>query len=297
MAKTRQQAGPKLACEITPERVIAARISDDGHGLDSFTARSLAAGPVIPRMMETNVTNGDILRQAVSDALTTVGAKSQDIVAILPDACVRVALLDFDTLPDKKQDADGVIRFRLKKALPFDVEQAILSYDVLRKNGKVQVIAAVLQSGVLMEYESLFRDLGYAPGVVLPSTLASLGNVSGTDPVLVIKADGSTTTLAIVASDELMLFRTLENQGGTLPTFEQLAQDVHASLVFFQDTYNMAVTRILVGGLIDADSVSATLEAQTGIRVENLVSSQYAGSNRPNLPVSFLAGVVGALLG
>ena len=297
MAKTRQHTGPKLACEITPERVIAARITDDGYGLDSFTARSLAAGTVVPRMSDTNIANGEGVRQAVSDALTTVGAKSQDIVAILPDACVRIALLDFDTLPDKKQEADGVIRFRLKKSLPFDVDQAILSYDVVRKDGKVQVIAAIVESGVLAEYEGLFRDLGYVPGVVLPSTLASLGNVSGTDPVLVIKADGSTTTLAIVANNELMLFRTLENQGNTLPTFEQLAQDVHASLVFFQDTYGMSVGRILVGGLIDADSVSATLEAQTGVRVENLVSSQYAGSNRPNLPVSFLAGVVGALLG
>lgn len=296
MANTRQ-SGPKLACEITPERVIAARMTDDGTGLDSYTARSLAAGTLQARMAEENIGNADQLRQAVSDALTTVGAKTHDIIAILPDASVRIALLEFDTLPDRKQDIDGVIRFRLKKSLPFDVDQAALSYDVLKKNGKVHVIAAIVLSSVLAEYETLFRDLGYAPGVVLPSTLASLGNVSETDPVLVIKADASATSLAIVANGELMLFRTLENQGGIVPTGEMLANDVHASLVFFQDTYNMRVDRILVGGLIDPETVGPTLESQTGLRVQSLVPTHHLGNTRPNFPVSSLAGVVGALLG
>src|SRR4051812_32133413 len=297
MANPRQIAGPKLACEITPERIIAARATDDGSGLDSYTARALATGSVLPRLSEDNIANADMLKQAVSDALTTVGAKTHDLVAILPDASVRIALLDFDTLPDKKQDIDGVIRFRLKKALPFDVDQAAVSYDIQRSNGKVHVVAAVVLSTVLAEYENLFRDLGFAPGIVLPSTLASLGNVDTTDPVLVIKADSTTTTLVIVSNNQLMLFRTLESQGGLAVSAEQLVPDVHASLVFFQDTYSMRVDRILVGGMIDAETVGSTLETQTGVRVQNLVAASHLGATRPNFPVSTLAGVVGALLG
>jgi type IV pilus assembly protein PilM len=297
MANTRQSAGPKLACEITPERIIAARAMDNGSGIDSFTARSLAPGAVLPRLAEDNIADADILKQTVSDALTTVGAKTHDIVAILPDASVRIALLDFDALPDKKQDADGVIRFRLKKSLPFDVDRAAVGYEIQNNNGKVHVMAAVILSTVLAEYENLFRDLGYAPGVVIPSTLAALGNVDTADPVLVIKTDVVTTTLAIVSNNQLMLFRTLENQGGPDVSAEQLVPDVHASLVFFQDTYNTRVNRILVGGLIDADSVGSTLESQTGVRVQDLVLPQHLGSTRPNFPASSLAGVVGALLG
>jgi type IV pilus assembly protein PilM len=297
MANTRQSVRPKLACEITPERIIAARAADDGSGLDSFTARALSAGALLPRLAEDNIANPDLLKQAVSDALTTVGAKTHDLVAILPDASIRIALLEFDTLPDKKQDADGVIRFRLKKSLPFDVDRAAVSYDIQRANGKVHVIAAVILSTVLAEYEKLFRELGYAPGVVIPSTLASLGNVNISEPVLIIKADAITTTLAIVSDSQLMLFRTLENQGGSATFAEHLVPDVHASLVFFQDTYNMRVDRILVGGLIDADSVGNTLELQSGVRVQDLVSPQHLGPARPNFPASALAGVVGALLG
>ncbi len=296
MAKN-TRTGPSIACELSQERVIAARVVEDGTSLDSYTGRAVAAGALTPHLAEQNIANTEAVRQAVSEALTTVGSRTRDVVAILPDASVRVSLLDFDTLPEKKQDADGVVKFRLKKVLPFDVEKASVSYDVHRSNGHIRVVAAVVLNSVLEEYETIFRGLGYQPGVVLPSTLAALGNIEGTDPTLVIKSDSATTTLSIVGNGELLLFRTLENTGGVPPTAEQLVHDVHASLVFFQDSYNMRVDRILVGGLINAEQVGATLQAQTEVPIQDLVSSRHVASALPNFPASTLAGVVGALLG
>jgi type IV pilus assembly protein PilM len=151
---------------------------------------------------------------------------------------------------------------------------------------------------VLAEYESLFRGLGYSPGVVIPSTLAALGNVEVGDPVMVIKSDAATTSLAIVGNDRLLLFRTVENSfGGGAPTGDQLAEDVHPSLIYFQDTYNMRVEHILVCGQIEAEQVGPSLEAQTGARVQDLVAARHLGADRRNLPASALAGVAGALLG
>ena len=297
MASTHKVSGPTLACEITPERVIAARKTDDGAALDSYTARAIAAGVVVPRLGEANVGNSDALKQAITDVLTTVGARTRDIVAIVPDASVRIALLDFDTLPEKKADADGVVRFRLKKALPFDVDESVVSYDVFRSAGKIQVVAAVVLTSVLNEYEQVFRELGYAPGVVVPSALAALGNVDEGDPVMVIKSDATTTTVAIVGNGQLLLFRTLENPSAGPPKAEQLAEDVHSSMVFFEDTYNMKVSRILVGGSLEAETIGSTLESQTGVRVQDLVASRHLGAAHPNFPASALAGVVGALLG
>jgi type IV pilus assembly protein PilM len=297
MATTTKRTGPSIACELSSERVIAARVTEDGIALDSYTGRALPAGALLPRLMEANVANSGAVQQAVTDAMTTVGSRSRDVVAILPDASVRVSLLEFDEFPEKRQDADGVVRFRLKKSVPFEVDEATVSYEVTRSNGRIRVIAAVVLNSVLAEYEGVFRALGYQPGIVLPSTLAALGNVDGTDATLVIKSDSATTTLSIVAAGELLLFRTLENTGGVAPTAEQLVHDVHASLVFFQDTYNMRVDRILVGGLIDAETVGSTLEAQAEIPVKNLVSERHFAAARPNFPASSLAGVVGALLG
>ena len=94
---------------------------------------------------------------------------------MLPDAAVRVVLLDFETLPSKRDEAEGVVRFRLKKSLPFDVEKAKVSYHVQPSNVGVRVIAAVALANVVEDYEAAFRQAGYQPGVVMPSMLAALG--------------------------------------------------------------------------------------------------------------------------
>ena len=88
---------------------------------------------------------------------------------MLPDAAVRVVLLDFETLPSKCEEAEGVVRFRLKKSLPFDVDKAKVSYHVQPSNVGVRVIAAVALANVVEDYEAAFRQAGYQPGVVMPS--------------------------------------------------------------------------------------------------------------------------------
>jgi type IV pilus assembly protein PilM len=275
--------------------VIAARAAESGAALDVFSARTLATGVVHPGLSAANVSNAAALRDTVSDALGSVGARSRDLIAVLPDAAVRVALLDFEELPEKRQDADSVVRFRLKKSVPFDVDQAAISYDARRVNGSVKAVAAVVPMTVLAEYEAVFRDAGYNPGVVLPSMLAALGAVTATVPTLVLKVDAAITSVAIVKDEDLLLYRTLENPRGAQATAEGLAEDIYPSQVFLQDNHGVNVERILLAGLISARDVGPALETHTGARVADLVSPSQAGQG--SLPSSLLAGVVGALLG
>jgi type IV pilus assembly protein PilM len=291
MANTRK---PRVACELTPERVIAARAA--GGAVDVVFARTLPAGSLAPGLGAANVANGGAVRDAISDALAAVGGHSREVIAVLPDAAVRIVLLDFEELPERRLDADSVVRFRLKKSLPFDADQAALSYDVRRANGAIKVVAAVAPPAVLEEYETLFRDAGYSPGVVLPSMLAALGPVQAPQPTLVLKVDVDTTSVAIVQHDDLLLYRTLENAHGTQLAAAALADDIYPSLVFFQDNYGMKVEHILLGGLASADEIGPPLEAQTGARVSDLVSASQVGQPG-NLAPSLLAGVVGALVG
>ena len=86
--------------------------------------------------------------------------------------------------------------------------------------------------------------------------------------------------------------RTLENTNGVAPTPAQLVEDVFPSLVFFQDTYNMKVETILIGGLMDAHDAGESLQSQTGVPVRDLVSATLGSAS---IPGSVMAGVVGAL--
>lgn len=290
---------PRLACEISLDRVIAARASEKMPRVDAFTSRKLTPGTITPGLSGPNIQDGEALRTAISGSLASVAGKSRDVIVIVPDAAVRVLLLDFDTLPASHADTEPVIRFRLKKSLPFDVEQAALSYEVRRKNGTTHAVAAVSPQSVMDEYETAVRDAGYTPGVIVPSSLAALGLVEGERPTLLLKVDPLNITIIAAEHKELRLVRTLENPHGAEVTAAELAEAVLPSLVFFEDTFAAHVEEIYVGGIVSVAEVRPLLEHQTHAKVHELSGQLTSEQNISGeaVPPSIMAGIVGALLG
>lgn len=287
---------PKLACEIAADRVLAGRVSERGDLVEMCAARELTPGSVVPDLTETNLRERRGVFETIRETLGSVSGRSRDVIAVLPDAAVRVMLLDFETLPAGHQEAEGVVRFRLKKSLPFDVDKAKVSYHAQPAASGVRVVVAVALTSVIEDYESVFREAGYSPGVVLPSMLAALGAADANRPTLVVKVDARTTSIAILDKHELLLFRTLENTRGVTISGEQLAEEVYPSIVFFQDTYHLNLEQIFVAGLSDSGGAVPALRAQTGVEVKELVGASQLGASVGSIPRWRMAGVVGALL-
>ena len=285
---------PKLACEITADRVLAGRILQTGGAVEC-SACSLRPGTVVPDLTESNLRNRDAVSQSIRDALGSFAGRAKDVIALLPDAAVRVVFLDFEALPSNRQEAESVVRFRLKKSLPFDVEKAKVSYHSTPSQGSVRVIAAVALNSVLEEYESVFLEAGYNPGVVLPSMLGAIGAARASKPSLVLKVDARTISIAILDQQQILLFRTLENSNGVEITGEKLAEEVYPSVVFFQDTYRMNIDQIFVAGLPNLAAAASALRVQTGAEVQDLAGSAQLAGARESIPKWQVAGVVGAL--
>ena len=290
---------PRLACEITLDGVIAARASEKAPRLEVFTSRRLNQGVIAPGLNGPNVLDADALRAALSGALGAVTGKSRDVIVVLPDVAIRMMLLDFEALPAKAAEIEPVIRFRLKKSLPFDVDQAVLSYEVIRSNGIVRAVAAVSPREVIEEYEKAFRDAGYEPGVILPSSLAALGLVDGGRPTLVLKVDPMNITITVVERQELRLVRTLENPHGGNVSAAELSEAVLPSIVFFEDTFAAQIEQIYVGGIAPLQELGPMLHQHTGAQVRELAPELAPEQNLSgeNVPPSTMAGIMGALLG
>jgi type IV pilus assembly protein PilM len=278
--------------------VLAARVDDHWNGIEVYAAQDLHEGTVVPDLTELNVLQRQALSHAVEDVLARVGGRTRDVTAVLPDAVVRVVLLDFETLPAKREEAEAVVRFRLKKSLPFDVDKARVSYHAQTAGAGLKLIAAVALTSVIEEYEAAFRDAGYTPGIVMPSMLGALGVVDASLPTMVVKVDPTTTSIAILDKEQLLLFRTLENTRGIHMTGEQLAEEVYPSVVFFQDTYRSAIEQIYVAGTHNGQDSLATLGTQTGARVKELVDTSRVGrGSGAAVQECELAAVFGALVG
>jgi type IV pilus assembly protein PilM len=255
-------------------------------------SRPLAAGVLTPALNEQNVQDRHSLSDAIEQALSNIGGRGQEIIAVLPDSAVRVTLLDFDSLPEKRKEADAAVRFRLRKSLPFDIEKAALSFDAQQTDHGLHVAASIVLRSVLDEYEAAFRDAGCSPGVVLPSSLGALGAINEVRPTMLLKIAPDTVSVAVVKDGQLLLFRSLEGTGTAEPTAERMADDIYPSLVYFQDNYGASVEQLLVSGVQELDEFSSALKVQTGVEVRELLTSSAVSGNLRN----DYAGAIGALL-
>ena len=67
-----------------------------------------------------------------------------------------------------------MLRWRLKKSVPFDVEETVVSW--MRQagpQGNLEVVTAIARKGIIREYEEIIESLGARNVIVLSSTLAS----------------------------------------------------------------------------------------------------------------------------
>jgi type IV pilus assembly protein PilM len=219
---------PRLAVEIRMEGVVAARAEDAAGLLVAVARANVLEGSVLPGLKVGNIADRAGLTAAVRSALDAVAVRGSGsgasigkyVTLVVPDAAVRVLLLDFDSLPGKIVEALPVVRFRLKKLLPFEVEEAVVSYQIMSSSkGLVTVVAVAIPRDVLGEYERVVTAAGYLPGAVLPSTLAALAGLgigSGqleegpASTALVVNTGTQQVTTAIVRGGVLLLHRTLE---------------------------------------------------------------------------------------
>ena len=215
---------PRLAVEIRWGGVVAARADDASTGVLTAVAKAdLAIDAVEPGLRAGNFRVPSDVVAAVRRTLEAVTEKGigREVTLVVPDSAVRVLLLDFDSLPNKPVEALPVVRFRLKKLLPFEADDAAVSYQIMggksgAARGGLRVVAVAIPREVLAEYEAVVREAGFEPGAVLPSTMAALSGLvedSTGEAALVVNAGPQAVTTAIVSGGVLLLHRLVDMSG------------------------------------------------------------------------------------
>lgn len=291
---------PGLACEIRPEGVMAARISAEKRGAAEtvMAFAPLPEGALLPGLKVPNLTDPRAVAAAIERALGAINARNRALTIVVPDAAMRVLLLDFDTLPAKRQDALPVVRFRLRKMVPFDVETASVSYQVMAQHGgQMNVLVTVMPGDVLAEYEAAAREAGYEPGAVLPSTLAAAAALPGGQTALLVNHGPSSVTTAVIRGDEMLLHRSVDLPADPVSSEEEMAQAVITSLAWYEDTLRSTPGTVYYAG---PGGASAAARApwlslvDPAPQIEDLAPPPRAAM-MTSIPAGITAGVTGAL--
>lgn len=241
---------PTLAIEFNPGRLAGARWSRTG-GLDTFAVESLSPGALVPSAVETNMVNASALKAAMSSVCSRLRAKDESIALILPDPVIRVFVQHFDEFPRSKEEAEPMLRWKLKKSVPFEVDETLISFmrQPARETG-VDVVAALARLRIVREYESLAEAAGLHAGVVLSSSLAAIALLEEHRPTLLARVSGPSLTTAIVRDGVLCGYRCTElpAQGNEL-TPHMLLEDIYPVAAYYQDTWREGIQSVRVAGL------------------------------------------------
>jgi hypothetical protein len=131
-----------------------------------------------------------------------------------------------------------MIRFRLRKAVPFDIKDARLAISVPgpEAGSEGQVIAVAIAQGVLEGYEQALGALGLHVGLVELSGLAILSAIEAARPPgdrLIVNWDEGYVSLFLTRAGQLVLARTLA--GEAAGSREDVVREAANTVLYYQE--------------------------------------------------------------
>jgi hypothetical protein len=241
---------PALAVEIAPDRIAAARWSRTGS-VDDYAVEILPAGAILPSAVENNLVDAGAVRTAFAKACERLRGKDEEVALILPDPVIRVFIQHFEEFPRSAEEAIPMLRWKLKKSVPFDADETLISYmrQAPREAG-VDVVTGLARLRIIREYEALAEELGLLPGIVLSSSLAAVALLEGEKATLLARISGSSLTSAIVRNGVLCGYRCTELPAhGLQLTPQMLLEEVFPVAAYYQDTWHEEIQAVRVAGL------------------------------------------------
>ncbi len=270
-----------VVCEIAADYVAAARCQ--GGSIVEAAVAELPANAVRPAPVGDNVVDAASVQRVLESVVGQVADGARRCALLVPDLLARVALLELEELPARRDEADQLLRWRLRKDLPFDVSQAALSYDLqATHNSKPEVVVVTCLKNLVHQYEDCVERLGLQPGWVTLSTLALLGCVrsSSTEARLLAKRDHTSLSLAILHDSAIRVFRTLPlPPKGSTVSGTNLFEKVYQALVYFQDQWSQPVREVLVAGMNREERAAvAAAESDWGCPVREIDTKKLPAS-------------------
>jgi type IV pilus assembly protein PilM len=303
LSKSGSQIGarPPVAVELSPQGVLAAASPGPGKP-PVYAFEPLPEGAVVPGIGEHNLRAPELVANAIRAALGQVSPRTRAVTLVVPDTVVRVFVLDFDSLPGNAAEAIPILRFRLRKMVPFEVEHAGLSYQILvETKSECKVLAAVIPGPVLQEYEAVVRRSGFEPGAVLPTSLAALGAIDSAEPVLIANLSALALTTAITHGQDLLLYRTLDLPEEPTHRLQEVQRGIAVAAAYYEDKLGVRPRLLYYAGIGAGGNSTAEDFARwiddPELTVADLAPLPETGAATPLGNLMSLAGVVGALAG
>jgi type IV pilus assembly protein PilM len=262
-----QDPPPGMAFEISEAGIAAARIGARAE----LEFQPLKPGTVSVSPIHQNVTDPEEFALAVRALAGTQAArKRKEVALILPDFSSRIAVLDFDSFPAEPKEQLALVKFRLKRSVPFDVESAAVGYWAQAAGQRIDVVTVVTPLEIIARYEAPFRAAGMQPGLVTMSALAALELAPEKGLMAVAKLTGRALSVLVRDGAALKLARCVELPSTEL---EDVAAVLIPTFVYVEDNLGRRAEKLALCGFgARTDEAARRFAEELGVEAEPLRS-------------------------
>ncbi len=226
---------PTVAVEIAARSVTALRLgAGTPPAVGAYAVEPLPDGIVVPALAASNIVNPPAVAEAVRRALAAVGG-ARDVALVLPDSAAKVSLVRFDQVPARAADLEAMLRWNIRKSLPFksDDAQVAWSAGAAGEGGAREFVVAASRRDIVLEYETACEAAGAHAGLVDLATFNVVNLLlasSGGGDWLLVHLAFEYATIAIVRDGALIFYRHRGAEGE-----ESLADLVHQTAMYYED--------------------------------------------------------------
>lgn len=158
----------------------AVRLSIGAGGrpvVEGYAAKPLPEGVLLPSYARENILDMKRFRETLQLTLGTAGAIKGDIALSIPDQVVKVSFIELKGVPQRRDEVLKFIKWKSKKSLPYDPEDAKIDYQILK--GGDAAMAVFVKGDVVSNYEEAVSALSFRPIVVSTPSLNLFNLFSG----------------------------------------------------------------------------------------------------------------------
>lgn len=258
--------------EISTGILRAVRLSIGAGGrpvVEGYAEKPLPEGVLLPSYAKENILDMKRFKETLQLTLGTAGAIRGDIALSIPDQVVKVSFIELKGVPQKSDEVLKFIKWKSKKSLPYDPEDAKIDYQILR--GGDAAMAVFVKGDVVSNYEEALSVLSFRPVVVSTPSLNLFNLFSGRFGELrdfaFISVLEDSFAVIIVKNGDIDFHRSKDIGIND----DRLLQEMASSLLYYtSENQDAAIRKIFLYAAADNEGVMANLHEAAGIDVEAL---------------------------
>jgi Tfp pilus assembly PilM family ATPase len=257
LSSLRDTAGASAAVEIAATCVAGANV-EWRAGRPVVTAHAfewLPDGALVSSLTATNVIDREAVTGMVGRVLEGLG-RPKRIALVVPDPVAKVSLVRLERVPGRADDLAEIVRWQVRKAAPFPIDEAQVSFVAGQQSPDGQeFLVCLARRTIIEEYEATAAAWGAHAGVVDLATFNVVNAVLATDQPgqaadrsaadwLLVNVAPDYATLAILRGPHVIFFRNrAADTDGTL------ADLVHQTAMYYEDRLSgVGFARVLLAG-------------------------------------------------